>query len=200
MNPRVPHSTQSTPRTNESLPSTQPEDGLVALAIAHAKEGDISALHFLYVRYVEDLHRYVMSIVHDDHEAEHITRGVFVKLMSAVHCYEQRDGPFAAWLLRMARTAALDSPRALQTASNEDLPTRDDVQEHVGFARPQRLKHALEGLPHEQREVLILRHIAGLTPREIAKRLDKTENSIHGLYQGGRNALTAALEESMPRD
>ena len=43
--------------------------------------------------------------------------------------------------------------------------------------------------------MLVLRHLVGLTPGEIAERLGKTEPSIHGLHHRGRGALRAALEE-----
>jgi RNA polymerase sigma-70 factor (ECF subfamily) len=41
----------------------------------------------------------------------------------------------------------------------------------------------------------VLRHLAGLSPGEIARRLGKTEGSIHGLHHRGRSALKAALCE-----
>jgi RNA polymerase sigma-70 factor (ECF subfamily) len=41
----------------------------------------------------------------------------------------------------------------------------------------------------------VLRHIAGLSPSEIADRLGKSESSIHGLHHRGRGALKAALRE-----
>jgi RNA polymerase sigma-70 factor (ECF subfamily) len=47
----------------------------------------------------------------------------------------------------------------------------------------------------EQREVLVLRHLVGLSPGEIAKRLGKTEGSIHGLHHRGRAALQGLLRE-----
>jgi RNA polymerase sigma-70 factor, ECF subfamily len=43
--------------------------------------------------------------------------------------------------------------------------------------------------------VLVLRHIAGLSPTEIAGKLGKSEGSIHGLHHRGRGALQAALRE-----
>ena len=71
----------------------------------------------------------------------------------------------------------------------------DESHEQTGFERSQCLRAALERLPEDQREVLVLRHVAGLTPGEIAKRLGKTEGSIHGLHHRGRGALQAALKQ-----
>ena len=57
------------------------------------------------------------------------------------------------------------------------------------------LRHALEQLPEDQREVLILRHIAGLSPLEIADTLQKSESSVHGLHHRGRRSLQEKLTE-----
>ena len=43
--------------------------------------------------------------------------------------------------------------------------------------------------------MIVLRHVVGLSPGEIAGRLGKTEPSIHGLHHRGRGALRAVLTE-----
>jgi RNA polymerase sigma-70 factor, ECF subfamily len=170
-------------------------DELVYEAVAAAKAGDMSALHFLYVRFADDVCAYVRSIVRDPHAAEDITQTVFAKLMKAIHRYERRNVPFAAWIIRVARNVALDHIRASRQIPLAEVRTSDEGGEQVGFERAQCLRDALQLLPHNQREVLILRHVAGLSPGEIAERLGKTEASIHGLHHRGRGALRAALRE-----
>jgi RNA polymerase sigma-70 factor (ECF subfamily) len=176
-------------------PRADERDGLLASAIARAKQGDANALHFLYVRYADDVYGFVNSIVRDHHEAEDITQNLFAKLMRIIGKYEQREVPFSAWILRVARNAALDHMRARRQIPFEEVRTSDEGHEQVGFERFQSLRAALDRLPADQREVLILRHIAGLTPPEIADALGKTESSIHGLHHRGRGALQAALRE-----
>ena len=100
-----------------------------------------------------------------------------------------------AWILRVARNAALDHLRARRQIPFEEIRTSDEGHEQIGFDRWQCLKEALDRLSSEQREVLVLRHIAGLTPAEIAGLLDKTEGSVHGLHHRGRGALQGALRE-----
>jgi len=170
-------------------------DGLLQRAIARAKEGDPAALHFLYARYADDVFGYVNSIVRDHHEAEDITQNVFAKLMGAVMKYEQREVPFAAWILRVARNAALDHMRARRMVPCEEVRVSDQHVAETGFDRSQSLREALARLPEDQREVLVLRHIAGLSPGEIADRLGRTESSVHGLHHRGRGALREALVE-----
>jgi RNA polymerase sigma-70 factor, ECF subfamily len=171
------------------------ESELVRRAVVRLKQGDRSALHFLYVRYADDVCGFVRSIVRDHHEAEDITHNVFAKLITAIHKYEPREVPFAAWILRVARNAALDQRRARRQIPFEEVRTTDDGHDQVGFDRLQALREAIRRLPQDQREVLVLRHIAGLSPSEIASRLGKTESSIHGLHHRGRSALQAALRE-----
>ena len=173
----------------------QAPDDLVYDAVAHAKAGDMNALHFLYVRFADDVCAYVRSIVRDPHTAEDITQVVFTKLMKAIHKYERRDVPFAAWIIRVARNVALDHIRASRQIPLAEVRTSDEGTEQVGFERALCLREALNRLPEDQREVLVLRHVAGMSPGEIATRLGKTEASIHGLHHRGRAALQAALRE-----
>jgi RNA polymerase sigma-70 factor (ECF subfamily) len=177
------------------VPGGGGESELVRRAVVALKQGDRSALHFLYLRYADDVRGFVRSIVRDAHEAEDITHDVFAKLVTAIHRYEPREVPFAAWILRVSRNAALDHLRARRQIPFEEVRTTDKGHEQVGFDRSQSLREAFHRLPPDQRQVLVLRHIAGLAPSEIADRLGKTESSVHGLHHRGRGALKAALRE-----
>jgi RNA polymerase sigma-70 factor (ECF subfamily) len=170
-------------------------DDLLYKAVARAKEGDMNALHFLYVRFADDVCAYVRSIVRDPDAAEDITQTVFAKLMKAILKYERREVPFAAWIIRVSRNVALDHIRASRQIPLAEVRTSDEGTEQVGFERALSLREALDRLPPDQREVLVLRHVAGLSPGEIATRLGKTEASVHGLHHRGRGALRAALQE-----
>jgi RNA polymerase sigma-70 factor, ECF subfamily len=170
-------------------------DVLQRRAIAAAKQGSWDGIHYLYARYADDVYAYVLSIVRDHHEAEDITQNVFTKLIKAIAKYEERAVPFAAWIMRVARNATLDHMRARRQIPVEEVRTSDLGDEHVDLERRQYLKEALASLPEEQRTVLVMRHVAGLSPPEIAERLGKTESSVHGLHHRGRAALKAALIE-----
>lgn len=187
-------------RTRRFIPSSAAAlagvDGkLVSQAVRRTKQGDMDALHFLYVRYADDVLGYVRSFVHDHHEAEDITQNVFAKLMKAIARYEERDVPFTAWILRVARNAALDHMRVRRAVPVDEVRTSDRGLDLGDYERSRMLRDALAELPDDQREVLVLRHIAGLSPTEIGKLVGKTESSIHGLHHRGRRALQASLTE-----
>jgi RNA polymerase sigma-70 factor (ECF subfamily) len=93
------------------LSRDKPDTRLVQRAIAHAEAGDAAGPHFLYARYAGDVLSCVDGLVHDRGEAEEVTRDVFAGLMTAIKEREQRDAPFAAWILRTARAAARERLR-----------------------------------------------------------------------------------------
>ncbi len=168
---------------------------LVQRAIEHAQAGDGEGLHFLYVRYAPDVQRFVNGLVRDHYEAEDITQNIFAKLMKAINKYEPREVPFAAWIMRVARNAALDHLRTRRAVPSEEVRLTDSGQAQVGIDRGRDLRTALGQLPEDQREVMILRHIAGLSPVEIAATLKKSESSVHGLHHRGRRRLQEKLAE-----
>ena len=171
-------------------------DGFDRQAIAAAKRGEWDGIRYLYARYADDVLGYVQSIVRDRHEAEDITQNVFAKLITAIQKYEERSVPFAAWIMRVARNASLDHLRARRQIPVEEVRTTDPSDDRLEFERRECLKEALAGLPEDQRKVLVMRHVLGLSPPEIADRLGKTESSVHGLHHRGRASLKAALIES----
>jgi RNA polymerase sigma-70 factor, ECF subfamily len=167
---------------------------LVSRAIKRAQAGDREALGFLYARYAENVYGYVRSIVHNHHEAEDITQHVFAKLMRVIGKYEERDVPFCAWALRVARNVTMDYIRSERLVPVEEVHKVDREESDPAVrGGMDELREALDTLPLAQREVLILRHVAGLTPMEIAKLTGKSEGSIHGLHHRGRRTLAAEL-------
>jgi RNA polymerase sigma-70 factor (ECF subfamily) len=169
---------------------------LARRAIAEAQAGEPEGVHFLYVRYALDVQRFVASLVKDDLEAENITQDIFAKLMKAIKKYDEREVPFAAWIMRVARNAALDSLRAKRKAgiggSNEG---NEEALSTEILGHDRALSQALALLPSDQREVLVLRHIVGFTPVEIATALQKSESWVHALHHRGRRTLQARLAE-----
>jgi RNA polymerase sigma-70 factor, ECF subfamily len=168
---------------------------MVKAAIARAQSGDTEALHFLYVRYADEVLRYVTGLVGDHHLAEDITQSVFLKLMRVIGKYEPRDVPFGAWIFRVAHNVALDQIRATRALPVDDVGPTDDDRSRISHERGRDLRSALEQLPNEQREVLVLRHIVGLSPPEIAEVIGKTESSVHALHHRGRATLQGTLTE-----
>jgi RNA polymerase sigma-70 factor, ECF subfamily len=179
-------------RSRSTLDDSPEARAKTRLAVARAKEGDHEALRFLYVFYSHNIYGYVRSIVRDDHEAEDVTQHVFAKLMTTIVKYDDRGVPFFAWLLRLARNVAIDHLRANRLTPTENV-LDSEASSEPDVDRAETVRCALATLPDEQREVVVLRHLVGLTPGEIADRMGRTEGSIHGLHHRGRRALQREL-------
>jgi RNA polymerase sigma-70 factor (ECF subfamily) len=176
-----------------SLDRSIDRDPMVPRAVARAKVGDRDAVRYLYLRYSDYVYSYVRSIVRDDHDAEDVTQQVFAKLMRVIGKYQQRETPFSGWILRLAHNQAIDHTRVRRPIPAEEVFGEDDSTDDSIKDRTRCLRDALESLPDEQRQVVMLRHVVGLTPTEIAEQLGRSESSIHGLHHRGRRALQAEL-------
>ena len=168
-------------------------EAVVLEAVAGAKAGDEDALRFLYLRYADNVYGYVCSIVRDEHEAEDVTQQIFTKLMRALQRYEPRSVPFSAWILRIAHNAAIDSMRARRAVPCEEVRSPDLEDSSVAHERARDLQEALSHLPDEQREVIVMRFVLGLSPGEIAERIGRSEDAVHGLQHRGRRTLRREL-------
>jgi RNA polymerase sigma-70 factor (ECF subfamily) len=170
-------------------------DREIVQAVARAQAGDNAAIRFLYIRYKDNVYGYVLSFVRDPHEAEDVTQHVFLKLMSVINKYQAREVPFTSWLLRVARNVALDHLRQRRMLPCEEVYEVTHEVDDAGRDRRWGLEQALSALPEEQRNVVVLRHLVGLTPGEIAERMGRTEASIHGLHHRARKAMRRELAD-----
>ena len=176
----------------QSLPADEDKSEL-RRAIEDARVGGHGGFDYLYGRYADNVFSYVRTIVRDDHAAEDVTQQVFAKLLVKIDRYEQRAVPFTAWLLRIARNAAIDHVRADRQIPVEEVLAAEAPFDDTARERREELTQALHELSEDQRRVLVLRHFIGMSPREIAAEIGKSEGAVHTLHHRGRNRLKAEL-------
>jgi len=166
----------------------------VLRAVRAARRGDADALRFLYLTYADNVYGYVCSVVRDEHEAEDVTQQIFAKLPAKLERYERRVVPFSGWILRVAHNAAIDHVRARRAVPCEEVRGTAEADHGLARERGQDLVDALSTLPEDQRKVVVMRFILGLTPGEIAGRIGRTEDAVHGLQHRGRRAMQSELQ------
>ena len=161
--------------------------------VERAQLGDRDALAYLYLRYAGNVYGFVAGIVHDEHEAEDITQQVFARLMVMLAKYERRESPFVAWLLAVARNVALAHLRRQRPIPCDQVYGADLACPAADPLNAVSIRDALADLPRDQRQVVVMRHVVGLTPGEIAGRLGRTESSVNALHFRGRGTMRASL-------
>jgi RNA polymerase sigma-70 factor, ECF subfamily len=180
-------------RRRRQLSAPEDAEALVAAATERAREGDDDALRLLFLLYADNVFGFVLAIVRDEHDAEDITSEVFARLPRALSHYRMSSTPFAAWLLRVARNAALDHLRAQRSVPLAEVHATGATAELQARERLADLRAALEALPSDQRQVMLLRLVAGLTPAEVAARLDRSVDAVHALQHRARRRLREQL-------
>jgi RNA polymerase sigma-70 factor, ECF subfamily len=150
-------------------------------------------MRFLYLRYADNVYGYVCSIVRDEHDAEDVTQQIFSKLLTSLERYEPTSVPFSAWILRVSHNAAIDHMRARRAIPFEEVRSTEEPFSDIGRERWGDLRAAFETLPSDQRQVVMLRFVVGLSPAEIAERLGRTEDAVHALQHRGRRRLREQL-------
>ena len=168
-------------------------DRLLLNAVGRARTGDEDALRFLYLRYRDNVYGYVCSIVRDENDAEDVTQQIFARLPKALGNYKPRQVPFSGWILRVAHNAAVDHVRIRRPVPCEDVRPVTEVDRDDSRERRRDLRMALDALTDDQRRVVFLRYIVGMTPAEVAVDMRRSEDAVHGLQSRARRTLKAEL-------
>jgi len=164
--------------------------------------GDTQAFGGIYERYAVNIYRFFCAQLADTLGAEDLTSEVFLRAWSALPRYRERGYPFSAFLFKIARNALIDYRRKNVDAiygSQEGIDLLPDNNPMVGeqIARHQshrNLWRLLNEMKENYRTVLVLRFINGLSTREVARIMDRSEGSVRVLQHRGLKALREKME------
>ena len=173
----------------------------VQVLVERAQGGDGGAFGELYEQFAPEIRRYLLRQVHGRREAaEDLTEEVFVKALHRLGGYQARGLPFAAWLYRIARNHLIDHIRASRTRvvasldAAPDRPAADAERALAGVLDRHELVEALARLSADQRRVVELRFLAGLSTAETARLVGKTEDAVKKLQARGLVRMRRIIE------
>jgi RNA polymerase sigma-70 factor, ECF subfamily len=170
--------------------------------LATAARADRSAFATLYARHRLRVFRYLRTRTTSDDDAVELTAITFERALSSIDTYRPRGGGFPAWLLRIARNAAIDQARRATTV---ELPLvmadpQDDATPETRvlvLERRRVLGAALNALPETQREAIALRYAAGLTAREIGAVIGKSDVATQQLLRRALQVLREQIRDDL---
>jgi RNA polymerase sigma factor (sigma-70 family) len=162
--------------------------------------GNQQAIDTLIRRHRKRVFGYILLLVKNHTAAEDIFQDTFVKVIQSLQQGKYiENGRFISWVIRIAHNLIIDNFRRekqLKTVSNDNTPvdifnsvrfSDKNVEEHIVYDQILAdVRSLVDCLPDEQKEVVLLRHYAGLSFKEIA---DQTNVSINTALGRMRYAL-----------
>ena len=156
-----------------------------------AQPGSTDAIEELFRRHWPTAHRAAYLIVQDAAAAEDVAQEAFVAALRALDRFDRRR-PFAPWLHRIVANRAIDWSRA-RTARREVQADEAQISGREDREPPSSgVLEALAELAPEQRAVVVLRHLLGYSPGQVAKLLDLPRGTVNSRL---RRALDRLADE-----
>ncbi len=169
-----------------------------------AARRDPRAFEALYRKYVAQVYNFALYELRNPHAAEDLTAQVFMRALSGLSGFREQGEPpgssFRVWLFQICRNAVSNERRrvrrhpdapldlALEIASTDDVQAaaveRDQLEQAWG---------AIDQLPDERRQALVLRFVEEMSTREIGEVLGRSEGATRVLIHRALQSVARQL-------
>ena len=183
-----------------------PDEELVTLLTLGEKE----ALAELYSRHVRAVYSLVLHLLQDTGKAEEVTQEVFLNLWKKAATFRPERGKFLTWLLTTAHHRTIDELRRTRRQRNAFDEIAQNSKSEVNMVespleRAERLEEAgtvhkaLEILPPEQLQVVVLAYYKGYSQSEIAQILNHPLGTVKTRMRLAMQKMRASLSQLSER-
>ncbi|HRU33670.1 MAG TPA: RNA polymerase sigma factor [Candidatus Paceibacterota bacterium] len=170
--------------------------------VRKAQKGDAESFGIIYEIFAERIYRYIYLKTSSREEAEDLTQQVFVRAWEALPQFEFKKNPFSSWLYSIARNLitdfyrkkkpdfSLDSENAVEMPDDLDLTERLIIQDEI-----RQVFEAINQLPLEQKDLLLLRFVDDLSYDEIASIMNKSPLTLRVIQHRALKRLKELMGE-----
>jgi RNA polymerase sigma-70 factor, ECF subfamily len=162
--------------------------------LVEAAQRDPRRFAELYELHFRRVYAYISRRVQTREEAEDLTADVFHQALAKIKTFEWRGVPFAAWLFRIAGNAISDRWQRNSRESADPPPEQVDEKSMKEVEQRAALHELVDGLPAEQRRVVVMRFVEQRSIREIAQEIRKTEGAVKQLQFRALQSLRSRME------
>ena len=161
-------------------------------------DGDSDAISMLVERYKDKLYTSIYLLVKDKYLAEDFFQDTFFKIIDTLQTGKyNEEGKFLPWAMRIAHNLCIDHFRKVKRKPPIQTKENWDIFESINLSEPgaddrivKRQDHAdlrkmIDLLPEEQREVIVMRHYADLSFKEISSLTGCSINTSLGRMRYG---------------
>lgn len=170
------------------------------------QQGSKAAFRELVARHQRGLYNFALRFVRDGAAAEDVTQDAFVRIAKNFQEYSHQ-ARFTTWAYTITRNLCIDQlrKRSHRNHTSIDEPGHAEAPDASPRAHPERaaqaeltgrrIEEAVQALPVEQREVFLLREVAGVPFKEIAESLGIPENTVKSRMRYALERLQKDLQE-----
>ena len=175
--------------------------------ISSVLKGNVNDFEKLVTAYEKNVYNIALRMVGDPDDAADMTQETFIKAYRALSGF-RGDSKFSSWLYRIASNVCLDFLRSRSRHPQVSLSTVDE-DDRATFELPdmrqnpeeqlmkklamEAVRRGLEQLPEQQRQILVLRELGGLSYAELAQTLGLEEGTVKSRIFRARKRLCALL-------
>ena len=188
------------------------QDELDSELLRAVARGDEAAFARVYDRYAPILLGLMLRILRSRPEAEDVLQEVFLQVWQQARSFDPARGRAFTWLATLARSRAIDRLRAVDSRERAALRSAEDGQqpaaagpqdwadeEAIRSERAEAVRAALAELPEEQRQVLVLAYLDGMTQSEIAAAKNQPLGTVKTRTRTGLKRLSESLRSRLGR-
>lgn len=169
--------------------------------IRRARRGNIESYNVLVSRWEKRIYNYLLRLVGDREDALDLAQEVFLKAYRSLGKLKE-DGRFAAWLFRIAHNEAFSLLRRRREEGEPGQPLARETLSYRLYPLEIALavERALNSLPAEQREAVILKIYQGLKFEEMAEVLDCPVSTVKSRLYTALDRLKEMLAPARASD
>jgi RNA polymerase sigma-70 factor, ECF subfamily len=169
--------------------------------VRRLRANDAQAFDELYARYSPRIFGYLVQRLNGNaEEAEDLTADVLTRVFEKIDAFQPQGAPLSAWVFRIAHNRLIDSVRRRPKLSPVTLddapeiasgPVFSDIDQGVALDQ---IKAGLERLTAEQRQVIVLRFLEGMSLVETAEIVGRNVDAVKKLQARGLASLRRGIE------
>ena len=176
--------------------------------IASFQQGNTRAFDTLIDRYQEKIYNTILFMVKDSYLAEDLIQEIFIKIIDNIKQKKYaEEGKFLPWALRISHNFCIDHFRKVKRTPTIKTSDDQDIFEVIKFSdhaadykmtrsqKHKNIQELVDLLSEEQREIIVLRHYANLSFKEIAQMTNCSINTALGRMRYGLINLRKMMNE-----
>jgi RNA polymerase sigma-70 factor (ECF subfamily) len=169
--------------------------------ILQSKEGNVQAFRLLVERYMKQAYNIAYGVVNHHDEAEDIAQESFVRIYQSIGSF-RGDAQFSTWLYRIVMNFSLNKMSQKKNRVRYEVSMRETIQVEAGCSHTphhqpdvqMHIERAIHKLPTLQRAVVILRHLNGLSTKQVSGILQCSEGTVKTHLHRGLKKMRVMLD------